>query len=134
MSGNSGVAMHQWGIAAMQPPHLACIAPWECTTDLFRESLYEGGIPALSFNEFIAAQVTGTGGVDDQVAMARKYPFMNAYWQDKIADWASVKIPVYQTAGWSHFHLPGSINAWRRCKSRRKWLRIHRDFEWPDTY
>lgn len=56
------------------------------------------------------------------------------YWQDKIADWASVKIPVYQTAGWSHFHLPGSINAWRRCKSRRKWLRIHRDFEWPDTY
>ena len=66
--------------------------------------------------------------------MARKYPFMNAYWQDKIADWASVKIPVYQTAGWSHFHLPGSINAWRRCKSRRKWLRIHRDFEWPDTY
>ena len=23
----SGVAMHQWGIAAMQPPHLKCIAP-----------------------------------------------------------------------------------------------------------
>ena len=38
MSGNSGVAMHQWGIAAEQPPHLACIAPWECTTDLFRVS------------------------------------------------------------------------------------------------
>ena len=72
MSGNSGVAMHQWGIAAEQPPSLACIAPWESTTDIYRESIFEGGIPALSFNEFIAAQVTGKGGVDDQVAMARR--------------------------------------------------------------
>ncbi|WP_207761075.1 CocE/NonD family hydrolase [Bifidobacterium simiarum] len=134
MSGNSGVAMHQWGIAAEQPPHLACIAPWESTTDLYRESLFEGGIPALSFNEFIAAQVTGPNGTDDQVAMARMYPFENAYWRDKMPDFSKVRIPVYQTAGWSHFHLPGSFNAWRRCKSRLKWMRAHRDFEWPDTY
>ncbi len=134
MSGNSGVAMHQWGIAAEQPPHLACIAPWESTTDIYRESLFEGGIPALSFNEFIAAQVTGKGGVDDQVAMARRYPLMNAYWEDKIPEFEKVKIPVYQTAGYSHFHLTGSVKAYRKCKSRRKWLRMHRDFEWPDTY
>ncbi len=134
MSGNSGVAMHQWGIAAQQPPHLACIAPWECTTDLYRESLFEGGIPALSFNDFIAAQVTGPNGVDDQVAMARKYPLMNGYWEDKIPDFSKVRIPVYQTAGFSHFHLPGSVKAFRKCKSRRKWMRMHRDFEWPDTY
>lgn len=134
MTGNSGVAMHQWGIAAECPPHLACIAPWECTTDLFADSLYEGGIPALSFNEFIAAQVTGTGGVDDQVAMARKYPFRNGYWNDKVADFSKVRIPVYQTAGWSHFHLPGSSRAYIQCRSRLKWFRAHREFEWPDTY
>ncbi len=134
MSGNSGVAMHQWGIAAEQPPHLACIAPWESTTNIYRDSLYEGGIPALSFNEFIAAQVTGNGGVDDQVAMARKYPFYNGYWKDKQPDFKNVKIPVYQTAGWSHFHLPGSSRAFIGCKSKLKWFRAHRDFEWPDTY
>ena len=134
MTGNSGVAMHQWGIAAECPPHLACIAPWESTTDLFADSLYEGGVPALSFNEFIAAQVTGMGGVDDQVAMARKYPFRNGYWNDKVADFKKVRIPVYQTAGWSHFHLPGSMRAYVQCKSRLKWLRAHREFEWPDTY
>jgi len=134
MSGNSGVAMHQWGIAAEQPPHLACIAPWESTTDLYRESIYEGGIPALSFNEFIAAQVTGMGGVDDQVAMARKYPLMNGYWEDKIPDFGKVRIPIYQTAGFSHFHLSGSVKAYRKAKSRQKWMRMHRDFEWPDTY
>ena len=134
MSGNSGVAMHQWGIAAEQPPHLKCIAPWESTTDLYRESFFEGGVPALSFNKFIAAQVTGPNGVDDQVAMAQMYPFMNAYWNDKRPDVSKVRIPVYQTAGWSHFHLPGSFNAFRRCRSHLKWMRAHRDFEWPDTY
>ncbi len=134
MSGNSGVAMHQWGIAAEQPEHLSCIAPWESTTDLYRESFFEGGVPALSFNKFIAAQVTGPNGVDDQVAMAKMYPDMNAYWNDKRADFKKVRIPVYQTAGWSHFHLPGSFNAWRRCRSHLKWMRAHRDFEWPDTY
>ena len=134
MSGNSGVAMHQWGIASMQPPHLKCIAPWESTTDLYRESFFEGGVPALSFNKFISAQVTGTGGVDSQVDMAIKYPLMNGYWADKIPDFTKVTCPVYQTAGYSHFHLRGSINAFRRCRSKLKWLRAHRDFEWPDTY
>lgn len=134
MAGNSGVAIHQWGIAAMQPPHLKCIAPWECTTDLYRESFYEGGVPALSFNKFISAQVTGTGGVDSQVDMAQKYPLMNGYWEDKRPDFSKVEIPVYQTAGFSHFHLRGSFQAFRKCKSKRKWLRAHRDFEWPDTY
>lgn len=134
MAGNSGVAMHQWRIAAYQPPHLACIAPWEATTDLYRESIYEGGIPALSFNEFIAAQVTGPGGVDDQVAMARKYPFMNGYWQDKIPDFSKIRLPIYATAGFSHFHLRGSVQAFRKAKSRKKWIRMHRDFEWPDSY
>ena len=134
MAGNSGVAMHQWRIAAYQPPHLACIAPWEATTDLYRESLFEGGVPALSFNEFIAAQVTGNGGVDDQVAMARKYPLMNEYWEDKIPDFKKVICPIYATAGFSHFHLRGSVQAYRKAKSKKKWIRMHRDFEWPDAY
>ncbi len=134
MSGNSGVAIHQYFIATQQPPHLVCIAPWESTTDMYRESLFEGGIPALTFNEFIAGSVTGMGGVDDQGAMGRKYPLMNGYWRDKIPDFTKVRIPVYATAGLSHFHLRGTINAFRKIKSRKKWIRIHRDFEWPDTY
>lgn len=134
MGGNSGVAMTQYRVATYQPPHLACIAPWEGTTDVYREAIYEGGIPALSFNEFIAASVTGNGGVDDQVAMARKYPLMNGYWRDKIPDFSKITIPCYCTAGWSHFHLRGSIQGYRKIKTKQKWLRVHRDFEWADAY
>lgn len=37
-------------------------------------------------------------------------------------------------AGWCHFHLHGSMEGFRRIRSPKKWLRAHREFEWPDTY
>ena len=134
MSGNSAVAMTQYRVAAEQPPHLTCIAPWEATTDIYRESLFEGGVPALSFNEFVIGSLTGPNGIDDQCAMGRKYPLMNEYWKDKIPDFKKIRIPVYACASWSHFHLRGSFNAFRKIRSTRKWIRAHREQEWPDLY
>ncbi len=134
MCGNSGVAMVHWRIAAEQPPSLKCIAPWEATGDLYRESLFEGGIPALGFSDFIVGGVTGQGYIDDTVAMAKKYPLMNAYWEDKIPQFSKIKIPTYVTLCWNHFHLRGSMEGFRKIRSPKKWLRAHREFEWPDTY
>ncbi len=134
MGGNSAVAMTQVRIAAQQPPSLCCIAPWEATVDIYRESIYEGGIPALSFNEFIVASLTGPNLIDDQVANAKAYPLMNAYWEDKIPDFSKIRIPVYACASYSHFHLHGSFDLFRKIKSRKKWLRAHREQEWPDLY
>lgn len=134
LSGNSAVAMSQWRIAAECPPHLTCIAPWEGTGDIYRESIYEGGIPALTFNEFIVSQASGLGGIDDQVENAKKYPLMNAYWEDKIPNYKNIRIPCYATACWNHFHLSGAFTGFRKIKSTKKWIRAHRDFEWPDAY
>jgi uncharacterized protein len=134
MGGNSFVAMTQLRIAAQQPPHLVCIAPWEATVDIYRESIFEGGIPALSFNEFIVASLTGPNYVEDLVEMGKRYPLMNKYWEDKIPDYKNIKIPVYACASWSHFHLHGSFHSFRKIRSTRKWLRVHREQEWPDLY
>jgi uncharacterized protein len=134
LSGNSAVAMTQWRIAAQQPPHLVCIAPWEGTSDIYRESMYEGGISALTFNEFVVNSVTGGSGVDDLVEMAKKYPLMNAYWEDKIPDFKKIHIPCFVTACWNHFHLRGAFEGFRKIKSTKKWIRAHREFEWPDAY
>lgn len=135
LEGNSCVAMTQWRIAAEQPPHLAAIAPWEGTSDLFRESLYEGGIPAASFVELVMQDAVGTHYIDNTALMAKKYPFIDSpYWQDKIPKFQNIRIPVYATACWNHFHLRGSINAFRKIRSSKRWLRCHREFEWPDAY
>lgn len=66
--------------------------------------------------------------------MAVKYPLMNGYWEDKRPDFSKVTCAVYQTASFSHFHLRGSFQAFRKTRTKLKWLRAHRDFEWPDTY
>jgi predicted acyl esterase len=134
MYGNSSLAMSQWWVAAEQPPHLACIAPWEGGTDQYREYMTDNGIPAIAFNRFIWSIFRGQGLIIDRVAMAERYPLMNAYWESLIPDFKKVVAPCYMTTGWNHIHNRGAVNAWMNIGSEAKWLRAHRDFEWPDGY
>lgn len=135
LGGNSCVAMTQWRIASQAPPHLACIAPWEGTSDMYRESICEGGIPAESFIRFVMREAIGPNYMDSLPENYERYPFIDSpYWKDKDPIWGNIKIPTYVTACWNHFHLRGSINGFRKIRSTKKWLRVHRDFEWPDAY
>ena len=49
--GISYYAFTQWSVAALQPPHLAAIVPWEGLSDYYRDSTHHGGIFANSFAE-----------------------------------------------------------------------------------
>ena len=132
--GNSGVAMSQWRIAAENPPHLTCIAPWEATGDQYRESLMEGGIPGL-FGGSIVVAAQGKGFIDNTLAMAKKDPYVTSpYWQDKIPQFEKITVPTYATCNWNHFHLRGAWEGFNKIKSKKKWMRCHQVFEWPDTY
>jgi putative CocE/NonD family hydrolase len=93
-----------------------------------------GGVPEVGFNNWLLEALNGPEREEDYVAMALKYPLINAYWEDKIARFEDIEIPAYVTAGWSHFHLRGSFEGFRRIASPQKWLRVNRDFEWPDMY
>ena len=142
LSGVSWVAMSQWGIAAQKPPHLACFAPWGGTSDIYREFTCWGGIPEVGFGDMLVRWMRNTlhgkansiGLVEDYVSMIRKYPVMNAYWEDKIPAFENIEIPVYCTACYLHFHLRGTIEAWRRIASPKKWLRLERDSQWADFH
>lgn len=136
MAGNSWAAMCQWYIAAEKPPHLVCIAPWEGTSDIYRELMCWGGIPEVGFNGMLVGDVLtiGPGYAEDYVNMARRFPLMNAYWDDKVPHFENIEIPVYATLGWCHFHLRGATEAFQSIASRDKWLRCHRDFEWIDDF
>lgn len=43
MAGNSYLAMTQWFAGAEQPPHLACLAPWEGISDIYNNNIRRGG-------------------------------------------------------------------------------------------
>ena len=47
--GVSYLAMSQWRVAALRPPSLLAICPWEGVTDLLRELGYQDGVPETGF-------------------------------------------------------------------------------------
>jgi hypothetical protein len=51
LNGTSYYAMNQWRVAALQPPHLAAIVPWEGPADAYRDFFRHGGILSHRFLE-----------------------------------------------------------------------------------
>ena len=135
LSGNSWLGFAQWVIAAEQPPHLSCIAPWEGLTDLYRDVLVRGGIPQPFFTDLILQSFAGKNLVEDPAAMTVEYPLMNDYWLEKIACLDRIEVPAYIVASFTNgLHVHGTFEGFRRVASREKWLRVHNSQEWPDYY
>ena len=134
MFGNSGVCMVIWRIAAEQPPHLTCIAAWEGTGDMYRESFALGGILSPHYNEGIMGALGCNTYIEDGPNMALYHPLMDEYWESRVPRWEKIKVPAYICSGLCHHHNRGSFEAFRRIRSQKKWMRAHREMEWPDTY
>jgi putative CocE/NonD family hydrolase len=52
MFGDSFPGITQLGVASLRPPHLDAIAPFQVTTDIYRDVGYPGGIANLAFGAF----------------------------------------------------------------------------------
>lgn len=134
MTGTSNLAIAQWDIASMNPPHLAAIAPWEGAADPYRELIMFGGFAEKGFSPFLIHSFYGPELMEDQYPNTKLHPYFDEYWQDKVADLEKITVPAYISAGWCHFHLRGALDAFQKVSSKHKWLRIHREFEWEDYY
>lgn len=135
MAGNSQLGMIQWATAALKPPHLAAIAPWEGLIDTYREVTVRGGIPDPKFHDDdIAAFIYGLGRTEDLTgANLAAHPLFDEYWADKRAQLDQITIPAYIVASWtSPLHPHGTLQAFREIESPDKWLRVHNDQEWLD--
>ncbi|PYI10263.1 alpha/beta-hydrolase [Aspergillus sclerotiicarbonarius CBS 121057] len=124
MAGNSYLTMTQYFTGAENPPHLACLAPWEGMCDIYEDQVRRGGIPNPGFvggtMHGDVASATGSKAIDFN-AMCYKYPFKNAFW--------ATYRPVTNA-----LHTNGTFTAWQELGSDEKWLRIHNSHEWPDLY
>jgi predicted acyl esterase len=57
LTGISYLAMNQWQVAAMQPPHLAAICPWEGLSDHYRDCRRHGGILSTFMMHWFQARI-----------------------------------------------------------------------------
>jgi len=67
LSGISYYATNQWQVAALRPPHLVAISPWEGFADHYRNWGYQGGIRCTFVDVWFPPQVEGVQhGVGDR--------------------------------------------------------------------
>ncbi|MBV9221087.1 MAG: CocE/NonD family hydrolase, partial [Methylobacteriaceae bacterium] len=130
LAGISYYAMNQYQVAALQPPHLVAMCPWEGASDFYREMCYHGGIrsqfPGRWFPRQISTVQYGLGDRgarsvvtgepvagpqtlhEDELKRNRvefgeeieQHPFMDAWFRERNADWSKVKTPMLSAGNW----------------------------------
>jgi predicted acyl esterase len=137
MAGNSHLAIVQWFIAALQPPSLKAIAPWEACGDLYREQFVRGGIfDAGLFDFIIETNIRGSMAIEDFAEMYRRNPYASSpYWSDKRPDIASIRIPTFISMSYNSFvHTMGATRGWMQVNTPHKWLQVSPWQEWHDLW
>jgi predicted acyl esterase len=141
LMGVSYLALSQWYVAALKPPHLCAIIPWEGVTDLYRELAFHGGIPETRFT-FLWSLRLRLGHnrrfpmAEDFLALREAHPLDDAYWASKRAILENIEVPALLCASWSDhgLHTRGSIEGFERISSRHKWLFTHGRKKWETFY
>lgn len=128
--GVSYLAMKQWQVAALRPPHLSAIVPWEGASDFYRDSGRHGGIFSNGFtyawwprqvlsNQHGSGQSTymdrdtgkrTTGEVlaenlllgnrTDHPNDRLKHPFDDAWHRERTPDLSRIEVPLLSAANW----------------------------------
>jgi predicted acyl esterase len=137
MTGVSYLAAIQYWVAPLNPPALAAINPWEGFSDWYREFAYHGGIPETGFLPRAADNIRfSLGRTEDTWANVQAHPLWDAYWASKECDLEAIETPAYVVASWSDqgFHTRGTLEVFKRIRSREKWLEVHGQKKWAHYY
>ena len=142
LMGVSYLAMSQWQVAALKPPHLVAIVPWEGVTDLYRELAFHGGIPETRFVPTWFKMRIKRGRnrrfplAEDFLAERECHGLDDEYWAKKRPILENIDVPTLICANWSDqgLHTRGSIAGFERISSRQKWLFTHGRKKWETFY
>jgi predicted acyl esterase len=137
LNGVSYLALSQWKTAALQPPHLQAICPWEGFSDLYSDFARPGGIREDGFLPFWSAAVRRGGRTTENLREEQcARPLRDAWWQSKAPHLEAIEVPALICASFSDqgLHSRGSFAAFERIASKHRWLYTHRGGKWATYY
>jgi putative CocE/NonD family hydrolase len=134
--------MSQWAVAALRPPHLAAMMPWEGVSDMYRELAFHGGIRETGFlPAFYRQRVRAHHNPafplgEDLLEQIQRHPLDDDYWASKRPDLARITVPALVCASWSDqgLHTRGSLVGFEHIASEHKWLYTHGRRKWETFY
>jgi putative CocE/NonD family hydrolase len=137
MIGMSHYCWSQWNAARTRPPHLATIAPFDGATDMYRDWMYQGGIPIQGFlnswlfgSVLLQHQANGLSmtenGRDRVIYDMYAHPFDDKWQRIRSPFWEldQVDIPVFSIGSWGKaaLHLRGNFEGYRLVKGPKQLL------------
>ena len=142
LCGVSYLAMSQWRVAALRPPALKAIIPWEGATDLLREFAYQDGVRESAFVKFWWNMRMRRGHnrrfpmVENFLLERDARPFDDAWWESKRPELELIEVPALVCGSWSDhgLHTRGSLLGFERIASAQKWLFTHGGRKWETFY
>jgi uncharacterized protein len=137
MTGVSYLAAIQYLAASLRPPALAAINPWEGFCDWYREFAYHGGIPETGFLPRASDNIQySLHRTENTWANVQAHPLHDAYWRAKEVDLEAIETPAFVVASWADhgLHTRGTLEVYKRIRSRQKWLEVHGQKKWAHYY
>ncbi|CAM3879625.1 CocE/NonD family hydrolase [Smaragdicoccus niigatensis] len=136
MMGVSYLAMSQWKTAALHPPSLKAIVPWEGLTDCYRDLVRPGGIREKGFLRIWSLGLRRAGltfGIEDA---ADKHPLHDDWWDSLVPDLSRITVPLLICGSFSdnNLHSRGSFRAFERISSVERHVYTHRAGKWATFY
>ncbi|KAH8648745.1 peptidase S15 [Tricladium varicosporioides] len=135
LNGISYYAINQWLVAALQPPHLSAMIPWEGAGDFYRDFARHGGIACNGFVEvwyprqvvsvqhgnptahldvWLNESSTGPKALPPDTLIANRreplqdildHPLVDDFHRERSPDWSRITVPFLSAANWAGFGL-----------------------------
>ncbi len=137
LDGVSYLALSQYKAAALRPPHLAAICPWEGFSDLYRDFVRPGGAREDGFSVLwsrMTSKIARVCGNLRAEVIARTE--RDAWYESLTPALERIEVPMLVCGSFSDqsLHTRGSFEAFRRAGSRLKRLYTHRGGKWSEYY
>ncbi|WP_072803523.1 CocE/NonD family hydrolase [Rhodococcoides yunnanense] len=136
MIGVSYLAISQWKAAALKPPHLGAIVPWEGFTDAYRELFRPGGIQETGFVKMWSKGVKNNRLAFDIGTKNTEHPLRDDFWQSLVPDLKAIDVPALICGSFSdnNLHSRGSFRAFESITSSEPHVYTHRGGKWATFY
>lgn len=137
MLGVSYLAISQYGVAALHPPHLQAICPWEGFTDAYRDFMTPGGVPERGFSVIWLALTRRVARLQGDLERSRRrHPLRDEWWASLTPDLQAITTPVLVCASFSdhNLHSQGSFRLFEEAGSADRYLYTHRAGKWATFY
>jgi predicted acyl esterase len=136
LNGVSYLAISQYKVAALRPPALAAICPWEGFTDAYRDLLRPGGIREDGFIRMWTRGLRGQRLEYDLRHAQFERPLRDEWWRSLVPDLGRIEAPMLVCGSFSDhcLHSAGSFRAFEQTGSAQRWIYTHRAGKWATYY